>query len=509
MLNNMKRATILILLIAIMSCNLFSQTTQEINGAIISSDDQYTVVKVWGTHEERGYAVGYLLAEGIDDLFENYLMPAFGDIYSMARVIMATDDHIAIDSVYIYEAMAMAEGINASGQMSMEVDYIDVLLANSFLDLQNFSTKGLGLENGCSSLINWGDATTGTELNGKSVMSRHLDWDDQPVIIRNQVMVVHFPSEENEQPWLLIGFVGQMSVLSGFNSSGVGIMQHMLSDEYTSGTINNAYEPIWFSMRKAIETNDYNNDGANNCLDINDVISESINGYGDSYIVTGVAPSTELDNEKIATIIEVAPGEPYVTIRNTDYEDGIPGDNLYAANWTIARNDYLHYCTRYNGIMGNIGTGTLIGKHENWSLMLDYSSSCISGGFGNIQFMQYVPEDNYLKLAYHTITGTQACENTPIEYDTNELFEIPTSISNRSIKSKIKPYPNPASETLMIFVPGNANQDELQIFSSTGKLVARINVVGGENKIDISNMSAGVYFGKLTNSGYNCKFVLK
>ncbi len=122
----MRRTTILISFIAIMTCNLFSQTTQEINGTIVSSDDQYTVVKVWGTHEERGYAAGYLLADGIYDLFENYLMPAFGDIYSTARIIMATDDHIAINSIYIYEAMAMTDGINASGQMSMVVDYIDI-----------------------------------------------------------------------------------------------------------------------------------------------------------------------------------------------------------------------------------------------------------------------------------------------------------------------------------------------------------------------------------------------
>jgi hypothetical protein len=229
-------------------------------------------VKVWGTHEERGYAVGFLLGENVNDLFENYLMPAFGSYYSMARNLMATDAHIKIDSIYIYEAMGMAEGLNASGEMDMTVDYIDVLLANSFLDFQNFLGKGLGLDNGCSSLISWGDATAGTDLDGKCVISRHLDWDDQPVIIRNQVMIVHFPAEEDEQPWLLIGFAGQMSVLSGLNQSGVAVMQHMLSDEYTGASLNKSYEPVWFTMRKAIESADYNGDGVNNCLDINDAV---------------------------------------------------------------------------------------------------------------------------------------------------------------------------------------------------------------------------------------------
>jgi hypothetical protein len=481
--------------------------SQEVNGIITYSDDQFKVLKVWGTHEERGYAVGYLLADGVDDLFENYLMPAFGDIYDLARILMSTNAHIAIDSIYIYEAMGMADGINASGQMSMEVDHIDVLLANSFLDLQNFSTKDLGLENGCSSLISWGDATAGTELDGKAVMSRHLDWDDQPVIIRNQVMIIHFPEEEDEQPWALVGFAGQISVLSGFNSSGVGVMQHMLSDEYSSGSISQGYEPVWFSMRKAIEMNDYNGDGDNNCLDINAVINENTNGYADSYIVTGIAPSTHEDNDKIATIIELAPSEPYITIRNTEYEDGIPSDNLYAANWTIARNDMLHYCTRYDGIMDNIGTGTLIGKHENWNLMLQYSSACIAGGFGNIQFMQYVPEENYFKLAYHQIGGPQACASLPVEYDTNELFEVPTIIDKPSNNKKLKAYPNPAINELRFYIPGNVKQDTFSIVNQAGVEVKIGEAFAGENSVDISDLSSGSYFIIFNNSGLRTRFI--
>jgi len=496
--------------VLVFSLVLFSQIySQEVNGIIVSSDEQFKVVKVWGTHEERGYAVGFLLADGVDDLMQNYLFPAFGTYYSMARTLLETETHIKIDSVYIYEAMAMADGLNASGEMSDEVDYIDVLLANAFLDFQNFVGKGLGLDNGCSSLISWGDATAGTDLDGKSVISRHLDWDDQPVIIRNQVMVIHFPEEENEQPWLLIGFAGQMSVLSGLNSSGVAVMQHMLSDEYTGAQTFSAYEPIWFSLRKAIETVDYNSDGNNNCLDINAVVNQNYNGYADSYIITGVAPASEGDDSKIATIIEVTPSEPYITIRNTDYEDGIPSQNLYAANWTIARNNYLHYCVRYNAVMENIGEGTLIGKHENWQIMLDYSSACGFGGTGNIQFMQYVPEDNYLRLSYHTTGGIQACENSAVEFNTIELFEMPVIVKQPDYKSKLKTYPNPAANEIFIYVPSNIQNDICEIYNSLGAVVMTISVNGGDNRIDIPSLKPGSYFIQLKSSGLKSRFVVK
>jgi hypothetical protein len=300
-----------------------------------------------------------------------------------------------------------------------------------------------------------------------------------------------------------------MSVLSGLNSSGVAVMQHMLADEYTSAQTFSQYEPVWFSLRKAIELDDYNGDGANNCLDINSVVNANDEGYADSYIITGVAPATENEDSKIATIIEVTPSNPYITIRNTDYEDGIPSQNLYAANWTIARNDYLHYCVRYNAIMDHIGDGTMFGKHENWQIMLDYSSSCGFGGTGNIQFMQYVPEDNYLKLSYHTIGGIQACENTAVEYNTLELFEMPVIVKQPEFKSKLKTYPNPTDCEIYIYVPSIVEQDICEIYNSIGALVMTVAVVNGDNRIEIPSLKAGTYFIQLKKSGLESRFVVK
>ena len=502
----MKQISLLFAIIVISISPLFSQ---EVNGVIVSSDEQMKLVKVWGTHQERGYAVGFLLAEDINDLYENYLLPAFGSYYSMARLLMSSNTHIFIEAEYVAEAEGMAEGLTESGLISFDVDYIDVLIANAFLDIQNFSGKDLGLSNGCSSLMNWGTATNGTDLDGKSSITRLLDWDDQDVIIRNQVIVVHFPSEENEQPWLLIGFAGQMSVLSGFNSSGLAIMQHMLSDEYSSAEQSQAYEPVWFSMRKAIERKDFNGDGDNNCLDINDVILQNHSGYADSYIITGLASASYNDDEKIAIISEVAPSQPYVTMRNTAYEDGISNKNLYAANYSIARNNALNYGIRYSRIMDSIGEGTGFGKQESWDIMYDCSSSCSWNGSGNIQFMQYVPELNYFRLAYHTISGVQACENLSITYNTQELFQMPTNISLKKNSNKLKIYPNPANNELYVGVISSSNNNEIQIYDASGKLVRFLNVNKGKNKIDIGGLNSGIYFVKLNNTDYSCKFVVK
>ena len=241
------------------------QFAQDANGVILSDTGNITIIKVWGTHQQRGFAVGYLLADKIKNLYEGYIKPQFGSNLSVAKQTIQQGIHISVDEIYKQETQGMIEGITAAGvTMAAGTDYLDILVANSFLDLQGLggSFTNMTFGTGCSSFMSWGDATMSSDLQGKSVISRHLDWEVNSVLNANQVIIIHYPSEANEQPWFLIGFAGQLSVLSGINNSGVCAFQHMMSGSgLGSGLYNKAYEPIWFSTRKALETNDYNGDG--------------------------------------------------------------------------------------------------------------------------------------------------------------------------------------------------------------------------------------------------------
>jgi hypothetical protein len=484
-----------ILLFLGLSISITALNGQEIKGEIISNDNNITIVRVWGTHEDRGYATGYLLAEKIIDLYENFIVPSFGGYLAYAKLIMNNPANFTILEEYKNEAISMIEGIKDAGY-EIDADYIDILLANSFLDIANMGMLNLNLRNGCSSLISWGDATNDSELEGKSIITRHMDWNDMDVIIRNQVMVIHIPEEEDEQPWLLIGFAGQISVLSGLNQSGLAVMQHMLADEYSNGSLNKAYEPIWFTLRKIIEKKDFNGDGENNAKDILDGITENTNGYGDGYIVAGMAPAVFANDSLVSIIAEMAPTFPYISIRHNTYEeDAIPGKNLYAANFSISRNDAQHFCMRYDSIIDNIGEGTAIGADESWDLMLNHSSTCAFGGPGNIQFMQYIPEDNYLKLAVHLNDGTQACENEGMIFDTEELFTRtePVTIGNLFNENDLyKIYPNPSISNVYVKFNNNLiGEKSLKIFSMQG--VSIINKATQSTKVVIENLKSGIY----------------
>jgi hypothetical protein len=378
----------------------------------------------------------------------------------------------------------MAEaGIDTTG-----VNYLDILVANSFLDLEGFSSfKNLNMSNGCSSLMSWGDATINTPLNGKSVISRHLDWTASASIVNNQVMVAHIPSEADEQPWVMIGFAGQISALSGVSNSGLGAFQHMMSDfSGQQAQTNQAYEPVWFTIRKALETYDYNSDGFHNCTDIRDAVSSNPQGYADGYIITGIASSVAGEDSLIAIVAEIAPLSPLMEFRDNSYKDSIPGDNLYAANYMIRRNNLQHYCSRYLGAVYGLDNGILVSAQKNWSIMRDYSNA----GSGNIQFMQFVPEERYVDITAYR-SGQPAYMQDSTRYYLDSLFDIQVSVSKftRS-ENKIRVAPNPVNNSANIFFESQENEECMVIISD---LQAKIVNVKGSVKINQVSISASDY----------------
>ena len=416
--------------------------SQQINGAIINDTNNIKIVKVWGTHYERGFAYGSLLGQQITQTFNNYLKPQFGISYTATRNLITSGQDLKFDSIFVVEAKAIIDGMDTAGANTTNMDYVDILVCNSFLDISKLMSKKT--KQGCSSLISWGNATTATDLAGKSIISRHLDWQVNSNLINNQIICVHLPSETDEQPWLSVGFAGMFTVLSGFNVN-IGVFQNIMNDFSGNSSHGKAFEPIWFSLRKSIEKKDFNSDGKNNVQDVRAALMNQTQGYADGYLISAIAKSTETHDSLIAMIAEITPTSPYLTFRYNNYPDSIPGDNIYTANNQIARNNSLNFCQRYNSIKSAIGTGTNICSAINWELMRDYSMLS-----NNIQFMQYSPEFDLFKITVYR-NNQPAYQNQPMTFSINDLFK-----NNIGLEDIIKPepsvsfYPNPVNDILVI-----------------------------------------------------------
>lgn len=463
---------------------------QPVQGYIVVDTSGIQVLKVWGTHAQRGYAQGYLTGTRITDLIKNYIKPSFGPYYNIAKSIITAGVDIQMPPDYAIESQSVVDGMNAAGSNPENFDQTDILLANSFLDVSNLLAKKLQ-GNGCSTLMSWGDATLGTDLDGKAICSRHMDWTVSPVLYNNNTLIVHFPSEANERPWLLIGYSGMLSALSGVNPD-FAVFQQMMSDVNIPGQHNQLYEPIWMTLRKALEVVDYNNDGANNVQDVRSALADRSTGFADAYIVTTMSKNNQVDS-LVAMVAEIAPTTPTHTYRYNDFPDSIPGDNLYAANNRIKRNNAMNFCNRYNGIRNNIGDGTLISTIRNWELLRDFSHQST-----NMQFMQYGPESDLLQMSVFR-DGRPAYMNDPVVFSLADLFTMPVLGADQVPKVDLVVSPVPCKD--WIWVQNIAKGKYLvELMSLDGRTIAQWEA-SLPGQVGFTSLKNGSYLLRLSNAG--------
>ena len=495
----MKTHRLIILIISFILLS-FEVLPQQVNGVILFDTLNLKAVKVWGTHQERGYAYGFLLAQDINQMINSYIKPVLGSSYTTARNLVIAGNDLAIDSKYFAEAQGIIDGMNTAGYNPNNLDVTDVMVGNCLLDLM----KLLGMKSsmGCSSLMDWGDATATSPLNGKSVISRHLDWTSNATLLNNQLMVVHQPSEPDEQAWIMVGFAGMMSALSGVNAT-LGTFQHVMDDFTGASSHTMHYTPVWLAMRDALESSDFNGDGICNVQDVRSSLNASVNGFADGYIISALAASSPVDSN-VALVAELTPVAPTHTYRYNAYADSIPGDNLYAANWQIGRNNLMHFCNRYNGIRNHIGAGTSIGLAENWALMRDWSHQS-----NNIQFIHFAPEANHLQISAKKTFP--AYQEDSLVFDLNQLLNQVINISEINTETRIKVFPNPADSEVQIEFPEQTmNICTVKITDFLGRLVFSETLNAGSKSLVISvkNYKPGVYILKFTGPDIQKKTVL-
>ncbi|NQV01685.1 MAG: T9SS type A sorting domain-containing protein [Bacteroidia bacterium] len=492
----MKKVIVIVILILGSLVSLFSQT---VKGEILSDTNNITIVRLWGTVEERGFAHGYLLGDRMLEMHEGFIIPFFGPDYPAALAMIEQGISFSIDSVYIKHAKAMMNGAGAAGCDTAGYSYLDILVGNCWHDIAdwNFNKSNSGFQ--CSTFMNWNDATVGTDLDGYSVISRHYDGYFGPLsqfIYDNASIIIHIPSEDDQQPWLSIGYVGDMGPTNGINFNGLSMFSNGLEDQVWDPDTTAGYEPIKFTFRNALESSDYNQDGECNMLDIRDAISSNPQGYSYGWNFSALGPSTAIYDSLIAMVAEVTPEAPYITFRTNSYPDTLPGDNLFAANSQIKRNDYRHYCWRYAGIASNIGNGTNIGSQENWDLMKDYANL----GYLNLMFMQYIPEWDQLKLCVYN--DSAAYLNDPVTYDVSEFFQLPSIfIAEPEMNSlHLEILPNPvSSEAVIRYSIDRSTRVMLDIYNSYGQQIAcLIKANQAHGKYEVIWQSAavrpGIYF---------------
>lgn len=498
-IQNLKNTLLIVCFCVLCSNFTISQTVQ---GEIYYDSPAFKVLRVWGTHQERGFAYGYLAGAQISQMINNYLKPSFGVYYNTARNMVSNAANFQFDPKHLVEINAIVAGMNASGNNASNLDTVDLLVGNCMLDIQGVLMLQSGL--GCSSLMSWGDATSSTPLAGHAVVTRHLDWTSNTTLLNNHLLVIHQPSEADEQNWIMAGFAGMVGALSGVNNQ-LALFQHVMSDYNGSGSAGKAYKPIWMAMRQALEEIDYNADGYNDASDAMASFNDSPNGFAAGFLISALADNA-LHDSLSAMVSELTPTLPTHTYRTSLFPDSIPGDNLYSANYQIGRNNMLHFCSRYNAVKTQLGDGTAMGIEESWALMRDWSHQS-----NNIQVMQYAPFLNHFRFGVKKTIP--AYQSDYVDFDLQEMLNEVTRVVPLTYHGAYTVFPNPGKEQIFLRLPEKMLETPLvEIYGQQQKIMSNQSHVpdsGNLMSMDVSHFPAGVYIIKVTTSReVNCvKFI--
>jgi hypothetical protein len=398
-----------------------------------------------GMDWEDGFNYGWLLGHQIKPVFENYVIPsAFGGVagYNQARQIF--DQHFVVDDKYIEIAQGMISGMEManvdlySTVLNDTLTYKDILIANSIPDFTAFAEKWHYIGPGCSNLTSWGDATMNApELAGETVINRNLDWDNNPHLINNALIIIWVTGDPSKQSFVTFGFTGLIGALSGMNESGVATFQNM--GNYYAYPTGTDFYPINLAQRNGLEAADYNGDGICSPRDVSDAVRA--HNVASTFIIHSAGPSYL---EPAAEVLEIHNAHGYAIRTKTDNPEFF-GDNLVATNhFRLLKPP--SYCYRYSRISDSLELSNHLDVNRNWKVLTT------AGVTTNLQTIQFIPMQNIIRFSFAEI-GVPAYLIQPTEVWMDTLFTmINVGINELPAinEAVVSVYPNPAKNIINI-----------------------------------------------------------
>jgi hypothetical protein len=215
----------------------------------LATYDGLRVLELWGTPEEAGFAHGWLLAQDIVSLFDQYILdPSIlrGPAVYETVLIPAVRRQFVWDPAYERELGAMCAGIVArlgrdgvrSEKLGRELGIADLMAANALADWHGVF---------CSSFSAW----DGLTQNGQTITARNLDFPSTPPMASSQLVLV-YRADERRAGWVGVSWPGLIGVYTAMNAHGVTMLMHDAAGLPASET--DGFTPRSLILREALES---------------------------------------------------------------------------------------------------------------------------------------------------------------------------------------------------------------------------------------------------------------
>jgi len=199
---------------------------REVNGRVTTVHG-LRVLQVWGTHYEMGYAHGYLLADDIVRLLEEYMLAKLLDVehYDTTRQLLHIYTHIPpvywLELQGMYDGMRDALGDEGLYSATLETVFqpLDLFAWNMIPEIFRLYFSSRDDVHVCSSISGWGAGTP----DGNLVFARNLEFGSPGDLLEQQALIIAYrPSTPLQHDWVSFAWPGYIGCLSGMNEVGVG-----------------------------------------------------------------------------------------------------------------------------------------------------------------------------------------------------------------------------------------------------------------------------------------------
>lgn len=426
------------------------------------------ILQLWGTHYERGYAQGYLLAPEIMTVFNDFYwtMYTYSDPAFYNQLQTFSQQHFNYSQQMYFEAVGMAEGMAASGHsihhngLGRDLATDDLLLLNTVYDMVTLQGgRKDAFKLGCASLSSWGVATQSDSLlAGSSVITRFLDTTQNSALIANPLLVVHHPSEANEQAWLGFTYPGMFNPMTVISSTGIFASLNTGSDNYAPNPTN--LSPILWDMRKGVETADYDQNGA---AQVHDVYAAIASGNH----LSGTIIHTLQESAGVTGSIVIETRNGITQFRNYNQNGNLPTHHLAATNhFRLIANPVC--CNRYTLIQDSLYANPHINAKRQWQVL-----SGAAGLETNLSAVQYIPSTGALLWAAASLSEP-AYVRPALQLDTQELFSYATAVidpQQTPPAARISIYPNPWNGSRELKLSSSSPVTRVEIYNLKGQAV--------------------------------------
>lgn len=214
----------------------------------LNEADGLQVLELWGDPSEAGYAHGYLMAEKIVTLFDEFVLD---DRAGVPAKMYASVLQPSVRRLFVWTPEQEAElaGLLRGMQDRLGADRVRSAKLDRPLDIDDLkAVNALSDWRGalCSTFSVWGSRTA----DGQTITGRNLDYFSTTGMARSQLIIVR-RGDAQHRGWAAVSWPAVIGVLTAMNADGVSIALH--DTRGLAATEAGGFTPRALALRAALE----------------------------------------------------------------------------------------------------------------------------------------------------------------------------------------------------------------------------------------------------------------